>query len=89
MPGVPKENVKVSLENNRISISGVKPRLFDEKDASLAVEISEGSWGNFSRSIPLPKDCDKDTVTATYENGILTLNIRKTEAMPSKNIKIQ
>ena len=92
LPGLQKEAIKIQLEGSKLILSGEKHRSFDDKDPNIrSVEFQEGSWGLFSRTIHLPKECDPSTVSARYENGILHLTIKKLvpEAKTYKEIKIK
>ncbi|MCX7674764.1 MAG: Hsp20/alpha crystallin family protein [Bdellovibrionaceae bacterium] len=83
MPGMKKEDIKVDLNDNVLTISGERVR--EEKGDG---KYFERCWGKFMRSFSLPKAVDAERVTAKYEDGVLHLEIPQKEAKTSKTIKI-
>jgi HSP20 family protein len=77
IPGVKKENVKVTLQDNILTITGEKKKEIEEKDKKLF--RSERVYGSFTRSFTLPEDINPDTVDAKFENGILNITISKSQ----------
>src|ERR1700674_3668797 len=70
LPGVPAEDVKISLENNILTIRGEKKQ--QKEETNERVHRYERSYGLFERSFALPDSVDPDRVKAKYANGILT-----------------
>lgn len=87
VPGVDKENIQVNMENNELTISG--ERKFEEKEENKQYHRVETRYGSFSRSLTLPDNADSESVQATYENGILTISIDKSEKSLKKQIEIK
>ena len=86
-PGVHKENMDVGLEGNVLTISGRREfRKDEETEEYLWREREEGK---FVRSLRLPKPVQEGTVTATYENGVLTVRMLKTEPAVKSKISIK
>jgi len=85
IPGINKENVKVSVEDGLLTISGEKSEVkHDEKEeGGRRVRRSERKYGEFSRSFRLPSECDQSKVKAAFTNGVLQLDIPKAE-VPEK-----
>ncbi|HSP87329.1 MAG TPA: Hsp20/alpha crystallin family protein [Ignavibacteriaceae bacterium] len=77
IPGVKKENVKVTLQDNILTITGEKKKETEEKNKNLF--RSERVYGSFTRSFTLPGDINPDTVDAKFENGILNITISKSQ----------
>lgn len=75
IPGVKKENIKLTLEDNILTIEGDK-KLIKSNDVIKNFRRERG-FGNFKRSFTLPVDVDPDKVDAKYENGILTVTLAK------------
>lgn len=72
IPGINKENVEVDFFNNKLTITVEKIRSYDEP------EVSEIKFGKFERSFTLPICVTRrDTVSVTYNNGILKIKINK------------
>ena len=80
VPGVSKDDVNVDIENNLMTVSYNQKK---EQDNVFAVK-------SFSRSWKLPRAADIDNITASSENGILTINVPNKEDSKSekRNIKI-
>jgi HSP20 family protein len=86
LPGVKKEDVKVTFENNVLTISGSrKPNEISEKADLLLNELRSG---DFTRSIKLRQDVDTSKMSAEMSNGILTITLPKTESVKAKEIHI-
>jgi HSP20 family protein len=86
LPGIKPEDVDITVENSTVTISG---RTADERKAEegsyLVQEIRRGS---FSRSVTLPNGLEPDKANATFENGILRLEIPKAEQVKPRQIRI-
>lgn len=86
LPGMNKKDISVNLENNRLTISG--ERKFKSTENGHKYHIVESQYGQFERSVTLPKDVDQDSVKAKYENGMLNITIQKSEKSVAKQISI-
>lgn len=87
IPGIKKEDVKIEIENNRLSVSGERSDKREEKDSRHF--LSETSYGSFMRSFQLPSQVDENKVDARYSEGVLTVTVPKTATTKSKEVKIQ
>ncbi len=85
LPEVNKDDVKVSIDKNILTISGERlEEVKDEKQHRI-----ERSYGRFSRSFSLPEDVDSDKIHAESKNGMLYLTIPKSvEKQQLKQIEI-
>lgn len=87
LPGVSADDVELTLEDNVLTIKGeVKG---DETVEEAQYHVRERRYGSFSRSIRFPVLVNSDAVDATYENGVLTLNVPKAEEVKPKRIEIK
>jgi len=87
LPGITKENVKISLKENVLTVSGERKDVFetpstDEKNSSEnkpKIHRREQRFGSFSRSFQLPEDVvnGKESVKAKFENGVLDISIQR------------
>jgi HSP20 family protein len=86
LPGVNAEDVKLDVENGILTISGSSERKteVDEKDY-YRKEIRAGS---FMRQVALPSGVKEDQAKASFKDGILKIEMPKTEQIKSKTIKI-
>jgi HSP20 family protein len=87
LPGVEPEDVRLSLENNILTIRGEK-RQQQEGNESGRVHRYERSYGSFERSFSLPNTVDADKVSADYDNGVLTVSLQKAERMRPREIPL-
>ncbi|NPA57732.1 MAG: Hsp20/alpha crystallin family protein [Aquificae bacterium] len=85
IPGAKKEDVEVKIKDNAVIIRGEVKREEEEKDKTYY--RTERFYGVFERVIPLPVDVKPDEAKATFENGILRIEIPK--LAEEKEIKIE
>jgi HSP20 family protein len=86
LPEVQKEDVKITLENDVITISGERKKEKEEKSVN-EIRI-ESFYGTFSRSFRLPDNVDVNGIRAESKDGVLRLHIPKTAAAKPKAIAI-
>jgi HSP20 family protein len=87
MPGIRKENIKISVSsNNELTIEGKQEEEKSEKNET--VYRFERYKGDYRRTISMPDVCDIDKIEAKLEDGVLTLRVPKREPSPAKEIKI-
>ena len=87
LPGVEPDDVRLSLENNTLTIRGEK-RQQQESTEGGRVHRYERSYGSFERSFSLPNTVDADKVSADYDNGVLTVRLQKAERMRPREIPL-
>jgi HSP20 family protein len=89
LPGVKKEDVDVSVIGDTLTIKGERKASKEVKDEDYY--RCETHYGSFSRSITLPAAVDPRKVEASYQDGILEIQVPKAkEAMPAKvEIKVK
>ena len=89
VPGVKKEDLKISLKDYVLTVSGEKKNQ-NKDDRELNYYKSERSFGVFSRNFTLSKEVDQENIQASYENGILRIVVNKQlkEQNLEKEIKI-
>lgn len=87
LPGMSKKDVKIDLKSNQLTISG--ERRFEEKKEGTRYHLVENGYGKFSRTFTLTEDVDRDSIDARFEDGILKINIKKSEKALSKQIEIK
>jgi HSP20 family protein len=87
IPGVKKEDIKISIDGNKVSVSA---EIKEEKEAGEGGAIcSERYYGQQYRSFTLPQEVDDATAKASYENGVLQLTLLKKPGTSRKQIAIQ
>jgi len=88
LPGLRREEVDLSLENNVLTISGEKHEEREQGGKGATFHLSERRWGRFSRSFVLPREVDQDRIHANFEDGVLTVSIPKSEKARRRKIEI-
>ncbi len=86
LPGLKKENVKIEVQKDMLTISGEKQSEHEKKDRNI--HISERVYGSFSRSFRLPSNTEPDKIKAEFKDGVLNLALPKTEEAKPKQIEI-
>jgi HSP20 family protein len=88
LPGVPSDDIHVSLEGSTVSLSGErKVDYANQEDVSL--HRRERQSGSFRRSFELPAAIDADGVEAVHRNGVLLLRLPKTPEHKPRQISVQ
>lgn len=87
LPGVSKEDIEITTEDNVLTISGER-KLKEEAKEEDYYKV-ESFYGHFSRSFTLPEDVDVKNIEAKNENGVLEIVIPKKEDESKKPKKIE
>lgn len=87
LPGLSKDEVDVSINDNAITISGEKREERQEEQGNCLV--SERAYGSFQRLIPLPESANADNAQAVFKNGVLCIEIPKREESVSRSRKLE
>jgi HSP20 family protein len=81
-PGVPKENLKVLVQDGLLTISGEESKQKKEEGWEMM------EFGTFEHSWTLPQTVDADNLTANYNHGVLHIRLPKRALPESRRIKI-
>ena len=87
LPGLTKEDVGITLENNVLTIRG--ERRFDDTQENRNYHRVERAYGAFSRSFTLPSNVKADAVEAAFKEGLLTVTVPKLEEAKPRSIEIR
>lgn len=90
IPGVDEDAIELELVENTLTIRGEKEHCHSQEEADNF--IVERSYGSFQRLISLPEDSDKENIQASFNNGVLNINlprIKKSETRKGKVIDIK
>ena len=87
VPGMKKDNIKITVEDNILRIQGEKKLEREDKDKNYYVV--ERSYGTFERAFRLPEYVDMEKIKAKFENGILTITLPKKEEEKKKVIDVE
>lgn len=88
LPGFKKEDIKVDIDNNYLTVSAERKNSNDEKDKKGNVIRRERSYGSFSRSFDIT-GVKTDGITAEYSDGILKLTLPKKEEIIPKTRRLE
>jgi HSP20 family protein len=87
LPGVRPEDVQIEATSNTITISG---ETSDERDVDEGEYVRrERRFGRFYRMLELPLELNADKAEASFENGVLTLRVPKSEATKPKQVPVK
>jgi len=87
IPGVNKEDIKVSVDGNQVTISAEVKKEKEEKEGQSVIR-SERYYGAVSRSFSLGQDVDHETASAKYTDGVLTLTLPKKPGGSTKQLTV-
>lgn len=87
IPGVNKDDIHVTVEGNRVSISAEVKQEKETKEGERVIRC-ERSYGMASRSFTLADEIDQSNVQAKYNNGVLELTLPKKPGSSRKEISI-
>lgn len=87
LPGLKKEDIKVSLKDGVLTVSGERKEEKEKKDKHS--HIVERQYGSFCRSFILPVKVSEDKIDASFKDGILKVLLPKTEEAKIKEIAIK
>ena len=87
LPDVKKDDVKVTVENGVLTITG--ERKFEKEENNKKWHRVERSYGSFARSFALPEDGDAGKVNAEFKDGMLKVRVAKSESARPKQIEVK
>jgi HSP20 family protein len=87
LPGLKKEDIKIEIEDNMLTLKGEKKIEEEKKDKNY--RLSERYYGEFVRTFALPENVDRDGIVAEFKDGVLKLEIPKTEKAKPKQIEVK
>jgi HSP20 family protein len=87
LPGMNKDDVKITLENNLLTIRGEKKNEYEKKEGNY--HQVERSYGSFERTFTIPGSVKANDIDAQYKDGILSLMLPKMEEAKPKMIDVK
>lgn len=87
LPGVEKNDVRITVQNDVLTIRGEKEKGTEQKNENY--RRVERSYGSFQRSFAMPTSVQSDKIEASYDNGILTITLPKLEEAKPKEIEVR
>jgi HSP20 family protein len=85
VPGVKPEDVEITFEGDTLTLRGQMP----QRTENVTYLHAERFHGSFTRTLQLNVPVDADKIEATFENGVLTLVLPKSEAIKPRVIKVK
>jgi HSP20 family protein len=86
LPGIKEEDLDIRVENQTLSVRG--ERKFEKEEKEENFHRIERRYGSFFRSFSLPTTVDTENVEATYDAGVLKLELKKKASAQPKQIKV-
>lgn len=87
LPGLGREDIKISVENETLTVKGERQRQAESKESGY--RRFERSYGAFTRSFTIPNTIDAKRIEATYKDGVLTVVLPKSEESRPKMIDVK
>jgi HSP20 family protein len=87
VPGLKKDEVKISISNDTLTISG--ERKMEKEEKGKTYHKIEMNYGKFERTIRFPGEVLADKAKASYKDGILSVSVPKSEKAKVKELEIQ
>ena len=87
LPGVSKENLKLSFHDGELIISGERKQEKEDKDSKY--HRIERTYGKYFRSFTLPQTIQADKINAEFKDGQLTVTVPKSEEAKPKELEIK
>ena len=86
LPEVKKEDVKITMEDGTLTITG--DRKFEQEENGKKYHRVERAYGSFGRSFSLPDDASPAKVTADFKNGVLKVHLAKNEKAKPQQVEV-
>jgi len=87
LPEIKREDVKVKVENGVLTLAGA--RKLEKEEKGKRYHRIERAYGSFTRSFSLPDDADGDKVTANFKDGVLRVQVQKSEKARPRAIEVK
>jgi HSP20 family protein len=87
LPEVKKDDVKVTVQDEVLTITG--ERTFEKEEKGRKYHRVERAYGRFARSFSLPEDADGNAVAAEFKDGVLKVHLPKSERAKPKSIEVK
>ncbi len=87
LPEIKKEDVKISVEDGVLAISG--ERKYEKEEKGKKYHRVERSYGSFERSFSIPADAEEEKVSAQFADGVLMVHLPKGEMAKPKRLQIK
>jgi len=89
LPGIEEKNLKVTIENNVLTIAGEKEQAINDIPPAKNFYLAERFYGAFQRALSLPRTVDVEHVKAEFEKGVLTITLPKVPQAKGRVIEVK
>jgi HSP20 family protein len=86
-PGMAKDDISYSIQGSMLTVSGAKR--FERTSSDSNYRILECAYGSFQRMVPLPVPIDSDKALATYTDGVLRIELPKSDRSTARRIEVR
>ena len=87
IPGVDKNDLDIEVQGDTLTVRGEKR--FEREDSQGRYRVMQCAYGSFRRTVPLPTKVAADQAKASYKNGVLRIELPKTEPDQPRRMNIQ
>ncbi|MNT75979.1 Spore protein SP21 [compost metagenome] len=87
VPGLDKQDVDIEVRNDMLIVRGEKR--YEQESSNGQYRVRQCAFGSFHRSIPLPLPVLADKTSASYRNGVLRIELPKTEQASGRRIEVR
>lgn len=89
VPGMTKDQFKIELRDNRLTVSGERRADRVDENKEKTMHVSEFSYGSFMRSFDIPTPVNNEKVEAAYKEGVLNIDILKETPSKARQITVR
>jgi HSP20 family protein len=86
LPGIPQDKISIELDEGALTVTAERERQDETKEGGFY--RYERRFGTFARTVGVPQGVTDSDITATYENGVLELHVKKPEQPKPRKIQI-
>ncbi len=87
VPGIKRDDVKISIEDNTLTIRGERKE--EKKEEGRKYHRMECSYGSFERQFMLPPNINQEKIDASFKDGVLALDLPKKEVEKPKQVEVK
>ena len=86
IPGMSKKDIQISIDRGALRIRGERRAAADQPTRRYT--LMERAFGRFERTLPLPHDIDASKAEVSYQDGVITVIVPKTKAIPPTRLSV-
>jgi HSP20 family protein len=86
IPGMSKKDMQISIDRGALRIRGERRAAANQPTRRYT--LMERAFGRFERTLPLPHDIDASKAEVSYQDGVITVIVPKTKAIPPTRLSV-